>query len=1478
MGWSLEQQLAFETVDKNILVAAAAGSGKTTILTERIVRHIIGDPDFDITKLLVVTFTRAAAMEMRSRIGKRLKEIADDTEKNFIAKLLPEHELYRREIKACRERGEDPAPLEALLEKYAEYYTQEVAEDGSRQYRVREHEVEGLRSRLNRQRLRLEDADISTIDAFCQKIVREYGNKGPQAEGSSFDARCRVAADTELGILKQDVLEELFLDKYTEAFAGADEDSDFLRFVENYGNDLNDGKIYDIILKIYEYSVSEPNPIAWLESLKEDYEDITPELVNAPQPVGHERNKAALWMNIRRRKAASLAGKALDQMDAALREAEEAQAELGEIEKFGKNFSTILATVRQNRQLIEKNANEARLYGEEWDKLAAGFEESFAKNFGSFRLAKADTIGEAELEELKARKEKIKALRDAGKKTYEALAAVFTQNSAVIAANLVTFGRFAKVAVDLVIEFSHRYRQAKMERRIMDFGDMEHEALNILARPVEGSRWQRTAIGEQIAGGKYAEVMVDEYQDVNRLQETLFTLLTGPETPTGGEGNTAGPCRFIVGDVKQSIYRFRHSDASLFNDKKSLYPAVNDRRAREENPLSLRIDMANNYRSRSGALRGVNFIFRQLMTGSGAEIDYDEKTEALHFILGKDEAGLTVDNGYPYEGIRVREKVEFTDDKTELALIEADNNEADDDRLDDEEAGSPAEEEQEDLTAFDLEAEYIARRIRELLDSKCHVFGDKDKGEHHAIAPRDITILLRSMAGKGEILREHLIKHNIPVYVAADEGYFQETEIRVALSLLRIIDNTRQDIPLAAVLRSPIGGLSDMDLAELRIAAQDVQAGQGDLIDVLRQSQLAGSTIDSGLKEKVKSFLDRLTEWYRLARESSLSELIWQLLRDTDYYDYVGALPGGQLRQANLRLLISRAREYEAGEERGLFRFLHYISQLKKGKTDMAQARTLGENENVVRIMTIHKSKGMQFPVVILAGLGNQFNRQDERAAMVFHHKLGLGGSLVATHYEISGNPADNDLLRVKQKTASGEAIKSSLNREMKAEELRLLYVAMTRAQEKIIMVGSYNKKSVGSNPGKKWLRFCDYMREHSAGSKPVPLPDEAVLDGRSMADWIATAIANHRDGEALRCLFAEPAETGDSSRISGSGYPAYDCSYAVRILDRNLQDLAGQAEQQRTYPDNTADNGSSQLEELPAVSAADFLTAVEKGLAFTPAQENVDEKITSELDSIFNEEKKYRYPATGYLRAKVSVTELKRAEMESSMEGAEEWPDSQSGFKGLSYRSGFLVDKSGDKAQGKAGKATPAGPQFGTVVHDVLRQAVIRKLVPDSPELTDCIRSAVKKVCPGYSAEVQNEWTESVEELTENFLNSDLGNRARQAVKVFCELPFCRLLSAEAAYAKKYPDRKDELKKIDQPIFLQGVIDLLFMEEGRYTLVDYKTDRWIDGKEAKERYRRQIEIYAEAIREITGYKIKEAYIFLLRNKDEGAVMVDLPA
>lgn len=424
-------------------------------------------------------------------------------------------------------------------------------------------------------------------------------------------------------------------------------------------------------------------------------------------------------------------------------------------------------------------------------------------------------------------------------------------------------------------------------------------------------------------------------------------------------------------------------------------------------------------------------------------------------------------------------------------------------------------------------------------------------------------------------------------------------------------------------------------------------------------------------------------------------------------------------------------------------------------------------------------------------------------------------------------------------------------------------------------MVGAYNKKSVGNNPGKRWLKFCDYVREHSADSKPVPLPDEAVLEGRSMADWIVTAIANHRDGKVLRRLFSGQTEACDGSGISGEGYPAYNCSYAVRVLDRNLQDMTVPLAEQEPYPDKLAVDDLAQVEGSPEVSAADFLTAVEKGLAFAPAQEYKDEKLTAELDSIFSERAKYRYPATGYLRAKVSVTELKRAEMESSLEDIEEGPDSQPDFRSFYHRSGILADNSGNEADRRNAEILPAGPKFGTIVHDVLRQAVIRKLAPDNQELDGCIVSSVKNACPGYSAKVQNEWAGSVKRLTENFLDSSLGHRARKADKVFCELPFCRLLSADAAYAGKYPDKQNELKEIDQPLFLQGVIDLLIREGDSCILVDYKTDRGIDGEKARERYRRQIEIYAAAIREITGYKVNEAYLFLLRNKE--AVRVCLP-
>lgn len=1469
MGWSLEQQLAFETCNKNILVAAAAGSGKTTILTERIVRRIIGDPEFDVSKLLVVTFTKAAAMEMSGRIGKRLKEIAEDPNKNFVQKLMAEHAVYRQEIAARKERSEETAELEALLNKYAQYYMVEESDDGVISYVVNESEAAKLQSRLTRQLLRLDDADISTIDSFCQRIIREFGDKIPQEEGKqNFDAHCRIAGETELDILKLEILEDLFLDKYTDAFAKGE--SDFLSFVENYGSDLNDGKIYEIILKIYDYSVSEADPISWLESLRDDYTDITPDLINKAQPRYRETSKAAVWMNMRREQADILARKAEAQLEIAMEKALEAEAEFGEIKKFGKNFTTIAETVRHDLELVKINAGSKALYEKDWDDIAVSLKEPFGKNFGRFSSAKTDQISEDDLKELEDRKKAIKLIRDAGRADYYKVAAIFAEKSADIAETLQTFGRFAKVAVELVIAFSDRYDQAKKERRIMDFGDLEHEALTILGRRSEDGKWLQTEIGRQILRNKYAEVMVDEYQDVNRLQETLFSLLTRKESSAEGE-EAVGPCRFIVGDVKQSIYRFRHSDASLFNDKKAIYPSIDDVCAVRNNPCSVRIDMANNYRSRSAVLQGVNFIFRQLMTKSGAEIDYDEKTEALHFILSEGADGLTVDNGYPYESVRMSEDVEFTDENTELVLI--DTSRVDDDGNSTTDAFDENNSEEGELSAFDFEAEYIARRIRELLDSKCHVFRDKDKGIHHAVSPRDITILMRGVKGNGEILREHLNNHGIPAYVTADEGYFQEQEIRVMLSVLRIIDNPRQDIPLAAVLRSPIGGFSDSELAEIRLSASE----SGELlnfIDVLRQSTVDESSISKTLKDKVKGFLQTLNDWRRLSRETGLGEMIWQLLRDTDYYEYVGAMPGGQLRQANLRLLISRAKEYEAGDSRGLFRFLHYIGQLNKGETDMSQARTLGENEDVVRIMTIHKSKGMQFPIVFLAGIGKQFNRQDERARFVFHHRFGLGGELIATRYEMTGNPEDNNLVRVKQKTVSGEAIKHCLNREMKAEELRLLYVALTRAQEKVIMVGTVKGMETPNKQMKSWINYCNYVRDNTDNLKSVPLPPTAISDGARMVDWIATAVANHRDGEALRRLCCGDKDIDDAF-VAKAGYPTDGSSFTVKILDGNLQEIDGEAVDSAEDCEDLAEKTTAKDSTKVFISAADFLRAVEAGNEFSAFE---DSTLDESLGAVFDESTKYNYASTDEMRAKVSVTELKRLDMaqkysENGDESQELHPHE------MSYRSSVLLSgKTELQLEETERSSIPAGPEFGTIVHDVLRYAVSRKLSVKDNEFLDYLRSSVDTMCPEKSDETRRSWELAAKKLTGNFLYSSLGNRVWKSKKVYCELPFCRLLTAKEAYLSKYlndPEKLSALDEIDNSVFLQGVIDLLFMEsKDSCILVDYKTDAGIDGDEAKERYHKQMEIYAKAITDITGYKVSEAYLFLLRKAEEVRVSV----
>lgn len=960
MGWSKQQLQAITARRQNVLVAAAAGSGKTSVLVERIIQRITDPVDpLDVDRLLVVTFTNAAAAEMRARIGAAITEAL---------------------------KGENRS------------------------------------RRLERQLVLLNSASISTIHAFCQNVVRQNFHL------LDIDPKFRVAGDAECVLMKNDVLEELFEERYSSG------DKAFLDLVDHYGDERSDEPLYSLVLGLYNFSRSHPWPNHWLNNLEAAFA-LAPEVLIDDTP----------WSQLIREKVVLELEQACQSLDWLAQEA----LLPGNPEAYAEVFAA-------DRIYIEEVITAAEA---SWSKL-----ETALSSPGFIKLPSVKGIDDTIKKHFQNARQKVKDKIKKFKTGYFDRSAAELLNDMRQVAPLV--GTLAKLTID----FGERYAKAKQEKSLVDFNDLEHFCLAALSDQSAKPGEIKPSPAAKALQEKYAEIMIDEYQDTNGVQETILRLIASPEDPN----------LFMVGDVKQSIYRFRLAEPELFIEKYINYPT-------EEGEKARRIDLAQNFRSRAVVLHGVNFLFEQLMSPRVAELSYKE-AEMLN--PGPD---------YPHcEQVSVAGPVE-------LCLIDCDNEECTEDPDDGSSTGADAEEEEgdngtelleDDLSGFELEARLIAKRLIQLKEENRYVYDKTNKG-YRALAWRDVVILLRSTKGKAAVLLEVLRQIGIPAYAEVDNGYFREIEVQVMLSLLSIIDNPRQDIHLAGVLRSPIVGMTAAQLAEARLCRP-----AGDLWRAVTEyaSTQSGSA-DSNLQSKLQRFIVQLDNWRALSRRNGVPELIWQIYRNTGYYDYVGGIPGGTLRQANLRALYDRARQYETTNFRGLFRFLRFIDQMQDKGSDLAVARALGESEDVVRIMSIHKSKGLEFPVVFVADLGKNFNLQDSRGLVLCHKVLGVGPYVT------------NPELRYRYPTIARHAIAYKLDMETKAEELRILYVALTRAREKLILVGSAAKLA------KRAAAWCQ-----TVGRINPLLPDSLISGAKSYLDWLCPAVIRHQAGENLR-KFAECVE-----------------------------------------------------------------------------------------------------------------------------------------------------------------------------------------------------------------------------------------------------------------------------------------------------------------------------------------------------------------
>ena len=842
MELTREQKEAVEARDENLLIAAAAGAGKTRTLTERVVK-LLEDNACEVDELLIMTFTNAAAQEMRSRIQAALMKRL-------------EHEL-----------------------------------DTDNQ------------TRLEKQIILLSGAHISTFHSFCQTVLRRNFSR------IDLDPKFRTGDTNELEILKREVIEELFEDNYAN---GGDA---FKRFTDEFGGTVHgDDKIHDMIIDLHDFSLSMPYPDAWLDSLAEPY--------NLPEDA---RLDDTTWFKFLKPHIVKTLKKIFDDCAEANRLAEE------------NNIAVNVIRAEFNQ------LNDLRTALDDWNTL---YDKIWAFTFGKLpggRVAESKQLAKATIKSLRDDyKDKLLALRD----NY------FLADEARMISDVRSLHEPIKELVRVTKAFAQKFSDAKRERGIIDFADMEHLALKIFDAAPEVTAAYRD---------KFKFIMVDEYQDTNGVQEAIVQKIS------------RGDNLFFVGDVKQSIYRFRLVDSDNFKDKMNSYRCIN---------------LSKNFRSREKIITAINEIFKRLMNRRATEIEYDEAAR-LQF-------GASYELGDAY----FDERPEFFYIKTEK--------------------GSD-----DDSTGIELEMRFIASKIHELIESEKLV---RDGDKYRPVQFKDIVILHRSPKTAAFEILDTLKKFGVPAYVPDEENYFQANEIQVVMSLLNLLDNARQDIPLAAVMLSPIGGFSAEELAQLRIDSPDTDF----------------YTAVANGSDKCKDFLSKINQWRDTARQLGVAELLSSLYRETGYYDSVGKEERGEARQANLRILIDRAANFESTNVRGLSRFIEFIGKIKAIGNDLSTATTLGENENVVRVVTIHRSKGLEYPVVFVAGVGKQFNTEDYTRAKLFRHReFGIGA-----HRTLKDS-------QLKVKTLATAAVSKKIRDESLAEELRLLYVALTRAEEKLFLVGT---------------------------------------------------------------------------------------------------------------------------------------------------------------------------------------------------------------------------------------------------------------------------------------------------------------------------------------------------------------------------------------------------------------------------------------
>lgn len=1235
--WTEDQWKAIMASGQDILVAAAAGSGKTAVLVERIIKKVISEINpINVDELLVVTFTNASAAEMRHRIGEAL------------------------------EKAIDASPDSVHLKKQL--------------------------SLLNR-------ASISTLHSFCLDVIRKYYYL------IDVDPGFRIADETEGQLLRDEVIEELFEEEYGKA-----DNQRFFNLVDAFTNDRSDEGLKDIIVDLFDFARSNPNPSDYLDSIVAMY-DTAGEAAIEELPF-----MKVLMADIELQLLG--AKKMLEQgLDIARMPGGPAPR--------ADNFTADLHVV--NTLLEAKKQS--------WTSLYEGIQ--LAK-FDRAKTCKGDDFDQQLVD-------KAAKLRDRAKKIVQDLASeLFSRRPESFLKDMQEMKPLVAVLIELVKEFSRRFEEVKQERGLVDFSDLEHYTLDILtAQPEEPAAGAMPSEAALAYRRKFKEVLVDEYQDTNMVQEAILQLVTA-------DGEESGNL-FMVGDVKQSIYRFRLAEPNLFLGKYNRFTAEGDE-------TGLKIDLARNFRSRGEVLDATNYLFKQIMGVTVGEIHYDENAE--------------LKKGAPYP-----EDEEFP---VELLLIDKGAG-AHTERETAEEADPSASEfDADDLEQSQLEARLMASHIKSMVEERRGVYNPKTKTSK-PVNYRDIVILLRSMTWAPQIMEEFK-QQGIPIYANLSTGYFQATEVAIMLSLLKVIDNPFQDIPLAAVLRSPIVGLDEEELAIIRISQKRGSFYEA-LTEFCMKRPAAGH---EGLHEKTSRFFEGLKKWRTSARQGSVSDLIWQLYRETRFYDFAGGMPGGKQRQANLRALYDRARQYEATSFRGLFRFLRFIDRMRERGDDLGAARALGEQEDVVRIMTIHSSKGLEFPVVFVAGLARNFNTMDLKKFYMLDKEFGFAAKYI--------NPEK----RISYPSLPQLAFKRKHKMEMLAEEMRVLYVALTRAKEKLYLIGSVKdaEKTIS-----KW--------QEEAGHPDWLLDEYLRASASGYLDWIGPAVIRHQDCDSVR------GENAALHHDLAEEIICHPSRWKIDII--SAEDVAA-------YSDEQSDEHESLM---------DFVAAGK------PV--NMDSELSEAVRSQLSWDYHFKEAATH--RSKQSVTELKRNH---------ETRDEESGTqmirrftKPILNRPRFMQEK----------KLTPA--ERGTAMHMVMQHIDLSQPVTELSldlQLEKMVESEL--LFPEQRDAIEKKWILAFFEtdIGKRLLSA---NKVSREVPFYLSLPAMEVYpdwqgENEPIFIQGVVDCVFEDEK--------GTVLLDFKTDGIHDR--YKGGFEQARPILEERYRIQISLYSKAIEQVWKHPVDEKYLY----------------